>query len=177
MIETHKIYRKLQAILQEYTVESVTMENLSKYETVFYSNEEYYFLTDGRPATRKDCEDTICSFATENVHSIGVLQNGKAISFMSILEGYPNDETLYIGLLLVDKKSQRQSVGTMLMNAIISVADDLKFQNLRLSVQSNNISGLAFWKKLGFYETSRCVCNGFDNLSMKYDICKLPVYI
>lgn len=105
-----------------------------------------YILTDGRPATRKDCEDTICSFTSENVHSIDVSQNGKAISFMSILEGYS-----------------------------LSAADDLRFQNLCLSVQSNNISGPAFWRKLRFYEVSRCACNGFDNLSMKYDICRLPV--
>lgn len=173
MLEEHKIYRKLQALLPKYTVESVTMANLSEYEAVFYSNEEYYYLTDGHPATRKDCEDTICLFAAENVHSIGVSRNGKAIAFMSILERYPNTETLYVGLLLVDKKFQRQSVGTMLMKALLSVADDLKFQNLRLSVQSNNISGLTFWKKLRFYEVSRCICNGFDNLSMKYDIGKL----
>ena len=39
-----------------------------------------------------------------------------------------------------------------------------------LSVQENNISGLNFWKKMGFYEIGRCTCDGFDNLSMEYDI-------
>ena len=170
MIESHNIYRKLQAILPKYTFETVTVKNLSPYENIFYSNKEYYELTDGRSATRKDCEDTICLFASENTHSIGVSQNGKALAFMSILEKYPDAETLYVGLLLVDKKSQQQSVGTMLMKALFSVAEDSGFQNLRLSVQSNNVNGLAFWKKLGFYEISRCVGSEFDNLSMRYDI-------
>lgn len=62
------------------------------------------------------------------------------------------------------------SIGTLIIKALFSVASDLKFNNLQLSVQENNVSGLAFWKKLGFYEIERCTCNGFDNLSMKYDI-------
>jgi len=165
------MYQKLQALLPEFTIESVTMENLSTYETVFYSNEEYYCLTDGHPATRELCEETICGFSSYNVHSVGISRNGQAISFLSILDGYPDADTLYIGLLLVEERFKRKSIGTLIMMALFTVAADLKFKNLRLSVQENNIRGLKFWKKMGFYEIDRCTCDGFDNLSMKYDIC------
>ena len=56
------------------------------------------------------------------------------------------------------------------LQALLQIAMDLQFKNLQLSVQENNISGLSFWKKMGFYEIDRCPCNGFDNLSMKYDL-------
>ena len=47
------MYQKLQALLPEFLIEPVTIDNLSTYEIVFYSNEEYYRLTDGHPATRE----------------------------------------------------------------------------------------------------------------------------
>ena len=53
------MYQKLQALLPEFMIEPVTIDNLSTYEIVFYSNEEYYRLTDGHPATRELCEDTL----------------------------------------------------------------------------------------------------------------------
>lgn len=164
------MYQKLQALLPEFMIEPVTMANLSTYEPVFYSNEEYYCLTDGHLATREICEDTISGFPPYKVYSVGVSQNGHAISFLSILDGYPDVDTLYIGLFLVDERFKRKFIGTSIMRALFTVAVDLKFKNLRLSVQENNISGLNFWKKMGFYEIDRCTCDGFDNLSMKYEI-------
>lgn len=112
----------------------------------------------------------ISGFPPYKVYSVGVSQNGQAISFLSILDGYPDVDTLYIGLLLVDERFKRKFIGTSIMRALFTVAADLKFKNLRLSVQENNMSGFNFWKKMGFYEIDRCTCNGFDNLSMKYDI-------
>ena len=47
------MHQKLQDLLPEFVVEPVTMDNLSTYEPIFYSNEEYYYITDGQPATRE----------------------------------------------------------------------------------------------------------------------------
>jgi ribosomal protein S18 acetylase RimI-like enzyme len=164
------MYFKLQERLPEFTVRAVTMENLSFYESIFFSNEEYYRLTDGNPATRKTCEDTIDSFPPHQVYSIGISRQEEAVAFLSILNGYPDVETLYIGLLLVDEKYKRKSVGTLITKAILTTASELGFKKLKLSVQENNLSGLKFWRKMGFYEKDRCACDGFDNLSMQYDI-------
>lgn len=164
------MYKKLQALLPNFIIEPVTIDNLSTYEPIFYSNDEYYYLTDGHRATRELCEDTLCDYPPYKVYSVGVSQNGQAISFLSILEGYPDADTLYIGLLLVDGKFKRKSIGSTIMTVLFTIAADMNFKTLKLSVQENNISGLNFWKKMGFYEIDRCTCDGFDNLSMEYDI-------
>ena len=44
--------------LQGYSVEPITSDNLNRYEDVFYCNTEYYMVTEGRAATKKDCEET-----------------------------------------------------------------------------------------------------------------------
>lgn len=164
------MYKKLQALLPDFIIEPVTIDNLSTYEPIFYSNDEYYYLTDGHRATRELCEDTLCDYPPYKGYSIGVSQNGQAMAFLSVLEGYPDADTLYIGLLLVDEKFKRKSIGTTIMKALCTIAADIDVKNLKLSVQENNISGLNFWIKMGFYEIDRCTCDGFDNLSMKRDI-------
>ena len=164
------MYKKLQALLPNFIIEPVTIDNLSTYEPIFYSNDEYYYLTDGHRATRELCEDTLCDYPPYKVYSVGMSQNGQAISFLSILEGYPDADTLYIGLLLVDEKFKRKSIGSTIMTVLFTIAADMNFKTLKLSVQENNISGLNFWEKMGFYEIDRCICDGFDNLSMKYDV-------
>lgn len=51
------MYQMLKALLPEFTIEPVTIDNLSDYESVFYNKKEYYCLTDGHPATREICEE------------------------------------------------------------------------------------------------------------------------
>ncbi len=164
------MYQKLQALLPEFLIERVTIDNLSAYESVFYNNKEYYRLTNGKPATREICEDTIDDFPPYNVCSIGVSQNGQSLAFLSILEGYPFPQTLYIGLLLVDDRFQKRSIGSKILTSLLKMATDMHYENLKLSVQENNTSGLNFWRKHGFYEVNRSACNGFDNLSMQIDL-------
>ena len=161
---------RLKSVLPEYGFEYVTTKNLSLFESVFYSNPEYYILTDSHPATKKDCIDTINFEIPERVRSIGVTREDDAVAFVSVIEGYPVAETYYIGLLLVDERYKRQHIGSQIVRAMITVASGMGFKNVCLSVQDNNVVGTQFWKKLGFYETGRCKGTGFDNLSLRYDI-------
>ena len=85
-------------------------------------NDEYYDLTDGHSATRELCEATLCDYPPYKMYSVGVSQDGQAISFLSILEGCPDADTLYIGLLLVHEKFKRNSIGTMIMKALFTIA-------------------------------------------------------
>ncbi len=163
--------QKLQSCLSEYTVEIVSLSNIDRYESVFYSNEEYYRLTDGHPATRKDCVDTIEYGADDpSTYTIGVSKNGEPVAFLSVITGYPQTTTLYIGLLLIHDNFKRQSIGTKIISVLRKIAHQLNFSDIQLSVQDNNIAGYSFWKKLGFYEIATCTCDGFNNLSMRCEI-------
>lgn len=166
--------QKLQSYLSEYTVEIVSLSNISRYESVFYSNDEYYLLTDGHPATRKECVDTIeYGMDDSSAYNIGVSKNGEPVAFLSVITGYPQMTTLYIGLLLIHENFKRQSIGTTIISALHKIAYQLNFSDMQLSVQDNNIAGYSFWKKVGFYEIAACTCNGFNNMSMRCEIIKL----
>lgn len=98
---------------------------------------------------------------------IGFSLNGEAIALLSIFEGYPEADTLYIGLFLMNEKFKRKLIGTKIINSIIDESFNAKYNTIKLSVQDNNISRCSFWRKLGFKVTQKCDCDNFCNLSME----------
>ena len=46
------LYFKLKPRLLEFNIKLVTLDNLSHYENIFYCNQEYFLITDGRLATK-----------------------------------------------------------------------------------------------------------------------------
>ncbi len=118
-------------------------------------------------ATHKDFIETI---AYPGAISIGVLQNGKTIAFISVCLKYPEKKDFYIGLLLMDNNFKNKGIGTGIINSLKKVAINLGFNDIQLSVQDNNIPGYSFWKKQGFCCIKETQCDGFVNLSMKYDL-------
>lgn len=154
----------------EFTIEQVTLENLNKYENIFYSNEDYYMITDGHPATKQDCVDTIehaKNYPTGMCYCLGFSKEQQPVAFLSLLEGYPESSTLYVGLFLIDKRFQKNSIGTKIMTVVIDDAFSSGYTSIKLSVQDNNASGYPFWKKLGFKAVKKTKCDGFYNISME----------
>lgn len=164
------LYNTLRHQLPQFNIEPVTLENLNKYETVFYSNKEYYMITDGHPATKQDCIETIeygDNFPSGMCHCFGFSKEQQAVAFLALLEGYPEAETLYIGLFLVDESFQKKSIGTKIINTVIKEAFHFGYTALKLSCQENNVSGYPFRKKLGFVAVNKTDCDGFYNVSME----------
>ena len=170
MIPKMSLYDKLKYKLSEFNIECVTLENVSKYVNIFYSNEEYYMLTDGHIASKQDVLEAIGygdDFPDDMCFSVGFSKGDEAIAFLSFFEGYPEESTLYIGLFLIDAGFQRMSFGTKIIQTLIDEAFESEYDSVKLSVQENNVSGYAFWRKLGFKVVDKTKCDGFYNLSMK----------
>ncbi len=164
------LYLKLKSRLPEFNIELVTLDNLNNYENIFYCNQEYYLITDGHLATKQDCMETIeygNYFPEDTCYCIGFSSNDEAIALLSILEGYPEADTIYIGLFLMNEKFKRKSIGTKIISALIDESFYAQYHSIKLSVQDNNISGCSFWRKLGFKTTKKINCGNFFNLSME----------
>lgn len=158
--------------LDGFTVEPITLNNLIKYEDVFYSNNEYYMITDGRSATKQDCIDTVdfCleGIPRDNFKNIGISCEGRGVACLFLVKGYPTDDTLYIGLFLVHAHFKRKSIGTKCIQTLIQSLKETHIKYIRLSVQDNNSSGYAFWNHMGFSVIQETDCGSYTNLSMQY---------
>ena len=60
-----------------------------------------------------------------------------------------NAKILYVGKIVVDKKCQRQGVGTLLMQEINKIAKELKCSRMELSCWSFNKEAIEFYKAQG----------------------------
>lgn len=162
----HNIY------LDGYAIEPITTNNLGKYEDIFYCNEEYYIITDGHPATKADCIETIeysiDGISKNNIHNIGFCNNNEAVACLFLIEGYPCADILWLGLFLVHNKCKRNHIGSNCIKALIDSLKESPIKRIRLSVQDNNISGFSFWKHLGFSVIAESECENFKNLTMEY---------
>ena len=157
-----------------YTIESITLNNIDKYEDVFYSNKEYYMLTDGRTATKTDCIETvdysIDGIEKRNIHNIGFCDEENPVACLFLIEGYPDEDILWLGLFLVHEKYKRKGLGTKFIKALIDFLKETSIRHIRLSVQDNNISGLSFWNQMGFSVIEKTDCGMYNNLTMEYAI-------
>ena len=157
-----------------YEVEYITLDNVNKYEDVFYCNNEYYMITEGRVATRSDCietiEYTIEGISKNKFHNIGFADKGEPVACLFVIEGYPDNATLWIGLFLVHDKYKRKHVGTELIKDLILSLKDTNIKQIRLSVQDNNSSGLSFWKNIGFSIVDKTESESHNNFTMEYVI-------
>lgn len=161
---------KLKPRLPEFNIKLVTLDNLSHYENIFYCNQEYFLITDGRLATKQDCIETIeygKNFPEDMYYCIGFSLKGESVALLSVFEGYPESDTLYIGLFLMNEKFKRKSIGTKIISSLIDESFNAQYNSIKLSVQDNNISGCSFWRKLGFKVTQKYDCDNFCNLSME----------
>ncbi len=157
---------KIEFALSEFDPEIVTTDNMRKYQNVFFSNVDYYLLTDGHHITDEDLMETVEygeTFTKGNVHSVGFQIRNSAAAFLSVIEKYPEPDTLYIGLLLVDEFYKRKHVGNRIITGVKTAAREAHYQKIKLSVLKKNESAFMFWKSLGFIVT-----NDIDgNLSME----------
>lgn len=71
----------------------------------------------------------------------------------AILEGsrdYPEEDTWWIGLLLLDPEVRGKGIGRVFVEDFIQYASSLGASAVMLGVVEDNSGGLAFWQRLGF---------------------------
>lgn len=142
-----------------------TLDSLNYYENVFYCNKEYFLIKDGRFAAKQDCIETIeygKNSPEDMCYCIGFSLNGEAVALLSIFEGYPEANTLYIGLFLMNEKFKRKLIGTKIISSLIDESLNAQYNTIKLSVKDNNISGCSFWHKLGFEIIQKYDCDNFS---------------
>lgn len=154
-----------------YDTEFLTLDNISKYEDVFYTNEDYFIITDGRKATQNDYIETVeYSIDGKSQYNIGFNDNGAPVACLFFFNGYPDAETLWLGLFLVHSDYKRKHIGTEIIKALIASLKDTGIKQIRLSVLGNNTDGFSFWKHIGFSVIDETKSGDVINYTMEYVI-------
>jgi len=83
--------------------------------------------------------------------------NDEILGAVDYITGYPEKNTLFIGLLIIKNNKHRQGFGEKIFNYLEDLFKSEGFLKIRLGVIADNEIGFSFWKKQNFKEIERKV--------------------
>lgn len=89
----------------------------------------------------------------DDKYYVGFFQNGDLIAILDLILNYPNADTAFIGLFMVDRAIQGKGIGSQIMGSLSGYLRALGYSRIRLAFAKGNPQSEAFWKKNGFSAT------------------------
>lgn len=132
---------------------------LPEYLALCQSNPFFNSISLDEPPSLEACREDFSALppGREPEHKLllGLWQEGRLRAVLDLVEGYPDEATLYIGLLELDASCQGRGLGTALVTALARESVLAGFSTLRLGCLVANTPGFGFWQAMGFQEEGR----------------------
>jgi uncharacterized protein len=145
-------------------------EELAALQRVMESDEGFALRVTGHPPGPADAQSTLMFVpegkSPDDKVAFGVWVDGELVGILDLLLRHPDPETVYIGLLQIDRARQGQGIGAAVCQALDrEVAARWPWaRRLRLSVVRTNDNVLGFWRRMGFAETGEVRPWRYDKL-------------
>lgn len=86
-------------------------------------------------------------------HYIGFFEEEELIAVMDLIEGYPDEQTAFIGFFMLGSKVQGYGVGTGIITEAFEYLKECGFNRIKLGYAKGNPQSEHFWAKNGFERT------------------------
>ncbi len=130
---------------------------------------DYSYLVMGRPPDPADARALLENVPPEKTRQdnlvLGVFEK-QAESLVGVLEAirdYPEPDTWYIGVLLLDPTARGGGLGDRLHRAFAGWSLRQGVQRLKLSVLDENVAARRFWERLGYTVTRALPAQAFGD--------------
>lgn len=151
MNDKKDILTQLRQRLPEYELCEGGREHLGDIFRLLAGNEEFLRNTQAHEQTMEECEENLTArppqVAAENKHFLVIYEKGECVALLDYLEGYPEKETAYIGLFIVDASRHGNGIGRRINDAFMRAAQCCGYRNIKLGCHRRNESGYWFWRK------------------------------
>lgn len=120
---------------------------------IYTSNDWYFSLQNDTPSLENIKNDITLKPEGLNLDSkyyFLIYDKEKSIAVIDFLKGYPTNDTVFIGLLMVDENIQGEGYGSKIVNGLMKKFKTEGYRTVRIAVIEENDKGLKFWNKLGF---------------------------
>ena len=78
---------------------------------------------------------------------------GKLIALLDLIDGFPNEDTAFIGFFMMDLSLQGEGLGSRIIAELLEYLTGAGIKAVRLGWVQGNPQAEHFWKKNGFEET------------------------
>jgi len=145
---------KYEKLSKHYEVKELTTHDSDEIFLLCKENKEYYkhFFNDiTKDGVIDDLFEIPIIINKDDKHVLGFYDNCQLIAILDLVDKYPNDNTLYIGLFMLDVDYQNKGIGTMIINDLVDYATNNNYKGIRLAWIIENDKAKNFWMKNGFY--------------------------
>lgn len=144
----------LQAQLPNFKIKLLTLEDQAELLTLERSNPEYHRYFSPEPLTveevQRDLTTTPQTVAPEQKQVFGFYLANRLVAVLDVLNQYPQEQFLFIGLLMVNQAYQRKTVGKVIVTGLMQAAMRSGVVCLQLTRVTADTGVQAFWEQLGF---------------------------
>lgn len=80
----------------------------------------------------------------------GIYKNHNLIAIIDYIEKYPNENTVFLGLFMLNQNYHRKGIAKHIIECFKEVVKENKFKYIELGCYEVNEIGYRFWNKMGF---------------------------
>lgn len=139
-----------------FVLRPLTKDDLPAMLRLCQGNPQYYRHM-GQPLTLEGLERDLTALppgkTLQEKHFEGIWQDGQLVALQDWIEGYPREDTAYIGWFILDAEHQGQGVGSVLVQWLLERISAMGFARIRLAYVKGNEQSQRFWLKNGFLPT------------------------
>jgi len=148
----------IQELSSQYMIRQLNEEDIHIVYELYLKNPQYFKLMN-TPLTLESVRDDMTGLppgkTSDDKYYIGFYNNDVLLGVMDLIIGYPNDETAYIGLFMIDKDNQSKGLGTNIIHETLTYLNQSGFRRAELGVIKHNEQAKHFWHKNQFIPTGR----------------------
>ncbi|HFU4054863.1 TPA: GNAT family N-acetyltransferase [Streptococcus suis] len=146
---------KISPFSNHYQVRKLTDAELEQVLVLYQTNPLYFEHFPPLPSLESLANDLVdCPPGKElsDKYFLGFWDKERLVAILDLIDGYPTEDTCYIGLFMVDAHFSGQGLGTKIIAEFLSQLAS-RFKKVRLGYVESNPQSSHFWSKVGFCPT------------------------
>ncbi|HEM5944932.1 TPA: GNAT family N-acetyltransferase [Streptococcus suis] len=138
-----------------YKVRKLADADLEQVLALYQTNPLYFEHFPPLPSLESLANDLVdCPPGKEptDKYFLGFWDKERLVAILDLIDGYPTEDTCYIGLFMVDSRLASQGLGSKIIAEFLTQLA-ISFKKVRLGYVESNPQSSHFWAKLGFFPT------------------------
>ncbi|HFI0634442.1 TPA: GNAT family N-acetyltransferase [Streptococcus suis] len=138
-----------------FQVRKLTEADLEQVLTLYQTNPLYFEHFPPLPSLESLANDLVDCPPEKDLsdkYFLGFWDKERLVAILDLIDGYPTEDTCYIGLFMVDAYFSGQGLGTSIIAELLPQLAT-RFKKVRLGYVESNPQSSHFWSKVGFCPT------------------------
>lgn len=144
----------LQAQLPNFQIRLLTTADQEALLELEQSNSRYHQYFSADPLTLTEVQHDLTAhpdeLAAEQKQVFGFYLANRLVAVLDLLNQYPQEQFLFIGLLMVNQQVQRKSIGKVIVTGLMQAALQSNITAIQLTRVTADRGVATFWQQLGF---------------------------